>query len=455
MAPEESHSHGDLLLLAFLAVVAGGTTGLTVAIFRLALASAVQLRNDLIDQAHRIGPGGALLVVLGCAAAVAAAAWMVRRFSSYASGSGVPEVEAALAGELPPAPLHRILLIKFVGGILSIGAGAVLGPEGPGVQMGAVSARLMATAFRRDWPDVQALVAAGAGAGIAVAFNAPIAGAVFVLEELTRRFEMRVAVAGLGASSTAILVSRLFLGDAPELHVAFSGHIASATGPLPYYDAATWPLYLALGVLAGTAAALYNRLLIRAVAMASAFNQWPLEAKAAAAGAIVGLIGWFAPQLIGDGGNISQLVLANAAVAGGIPLAFAIRFLLGAASYAARTPGGLFAPLLALGAMIGSLSGGLLQAAFPALAIAPQAFAVIGMAAFFVGVVRAPITGIALVIEMTAAFTTLLPMLVACFAAMLAAELLNSPPIYDSLRQRLIDELRVAGKTSVSHSKGR
>jgi CIC family chloride channel protein len=344
-----------------------------------------------------------------------------------------------------------MLLIKFVGGVLSIGAGAALGPEGPGVQMGAVSARLIATLFRRSWPDVQALVAAGAGAGIAVAFNAPIAGAVFVLEELTRRFEMRIAVAGLGASSTAILISRLFLGDAPEFHVAVSAPIASATGPLPYAAAATWPLYLALGVLAGAAAALYSRLLIRALSTASAFDKWPLEAKAAVIGAIVGVIGWFAPELIGDGGKVSQLVLAGTAVAGGIPLALAIRFCLGAASYAARTPGGLFAPLLALGAMIGSLLGELCQAAFPAIGIEPQAFAVIGMAAFFTGVVRAPVTAIVLVIEVTAAFTTLLPMLVACFAAMLAAELLNTPPIYDSLRQRLIDELRPLSDRSRKH----
>jgi CIC family chloride channel protein len=236
----------------------------------------------------------------------------------------------------------------------------------------------------------------------------------------------------------------LLLGDAPDLHVVVSGHIASATGPLPYAAAATWPLYVALGALAGIAAVLYNRLIIAALDAASALDKWPVESKAAMVGAAVGLIGWFAPDLIGDGNNLSQLVLERAAVAGGLLLAFATRFLIGAASYAARTPGGLFAPLLALGALLGSLLGNSFQAAFPALVIEPQAFAVVGMAAFFTGVVRAPVTGIVLVIEMTAAFTTLLPMLVACFAAMLAANLLNNPPIYDSLRQRLIDELGLA-----------
>jgi chloride channel protein, CIC family len=436
----------DLLLLATLAIASGGFTGTIVSIFRLTLARANRWRDVLIDQAHRLELGGFLLAVAGCATAALIAAWLVRRFSTYASGSGVPEVEAALAGTLPPAPLRRILLIKFIGGLLSIGSGMALGPEGPGVQMGAVNGRLIGALFRRTWPDVQALVAAGAGAGIAVAFNAPIAGAIFVLEELVRRFDMRVAVAGLGASSTAILVARLFLGDAPELHVAISGHLSSATGPLPYAAAATWPLYLALGALAGLAAILYNWTIIKSLSLSDRLHRWPVEVKAAAIGAVVGTVGWFAPGLIGTGTDISQRMLDGMVFAGEVPLIFAIRFLLGPACYAARTPGGLFAPLLVLGALIGFALGSLCQLALPSLAIEPQAFAVVGMAAFFTGVVRRPVTAIVLVIEMTAAFTTLLPMLVACFAAMLTASLLGNPPIYASLAERLTAEIGWAKK---------
>ncbi len=120
-----------------------------------------------------------------------------------------------------------------------------------------------------------------------------------------------------------------------------------------------------------------------------------------------------------------------------IPLAFVLRFVLGALCYAARTPGGLFAPMLVLGAQLGLLCGALCRLAFPHLGIEPEAFAIVGMAAFFAGVVQAPVTGIVLATEMTGAFTTLLPMLAACFAAMLAANLMRSPPIYDSLRERL------------------
>jgi CIC family chloride channel protein len=434
-------THGNLWMLGFLSLLSGAATGLLVSGFKLTLGMASRWRDALLADAHHLALVGFVTVIVGCAAAAGMAAWMVRRFSRYASGSGVPEVEATLRRVLPPAPLRRILLIKFVGGVLSIGSGMAVGPEGPGVQMGAVSARLLGTLFRRGWTDLKALIAAGAGAGIAVAFNAPIAGAVFVLEERVRRFEVRIAIAGLGASSTAILVSRLLLGNGPLFHVVSSAQVTPVTGPLPFAAPATWPLYLALGILIGAVAALYNKLIIGALSFSDRLRAWPFEAKAALVGAIVGAVGWFSPGLLGSGDAIMQRALAGGAAAGGILVAFAVRFLLSGASYAARVPGGLFAPLLAIGALLGLLFGTLCEATFPALGVEPQAFALVGMAAFFTGVVRAPVTGIVLAIEMTAAFSTFLPMLVACFAAMLAATLLRSPPIYDSLRRRLARQL--------------
>jgi chloride channel protein, CIC family len=435
---EPAATDGNLLALASLALVAGAGSGLIVAIFRMALAQADRWRTELIGRAHHSPLAGFVLVVAGCAAAVAVAAWLVRRFSPYASGSGIPQVEAALTGDLPPAP-PRLLPVKFFGGLLAIGAGMALGREGPSVQMGAVVAELIGKWFRRSWPDQRILLAAGAGAGLAVAFNAPIAGAVFVIEELVRRLETRIAIAALGASSTAILISRLFLGSAPDFRVAISAQAVTATGPLPYAVAATWPLYIVLGIVAGIAAGLYNHTILSAVTLAARLDQrWPAEIQAGAIGALVGIIGWFAPGLIGGGDDITQRVLAGGAAVGMIPLAFLLRFGLGAASYAARTPGGLFAPLLVLGAQFGLLCGVLCRLAFPDLGIEPEAFAVVGMAAFFTGVVQAPVTGIVLVTEMTAAFTTLLPMLAACFAAMVVANLLRSVPIYDSLRERLV-----------------
>jgi chloride channel protein, CIC family len=430
------------LVLAVLALIAGAASGLIVAIFRLVLAQADRWRDELIARAHHQPLAGLVLIVSGSAAAVALAAWLVRRFSPYASGSGIPQVEAALTGDLPPAP-PRLIPVKFLGGLLAIGAGMALGREGPSVQMGAVVAHIVGKAFRRSWPDLRTLLAAGAGAGLAVAFNAPIAGAVFVLEELVRRLETRTAIVALGASSTAILISRLLLGDAPDFQVAVSVQATTATGPLPYAVAATWPLFLVLGVAAGIAASLYNRAILGTLSLAARLDpRCPVEIQAAAIGALVGIIGWFSPGLIGGGDNITQRVVAGSAALGTIPLAFVVRFGLGAACYAARTPGGLFAPLLVLGAQLGLLFGALCQSAFPSLGIEPEAFAVVAMAAFFTGVVQAPVTGIVLVTEMTAAFTTLLPMLAACFAAMVAASLLRTAPIYDSLREQAMRQAR-------------
>jgi CIC family chloride channel protein len=435
---------GSLVVLAALALAAGAGSGLIAALFRLALAWVEEWRGALIVHAHHQTFIGFVLVVIGCAAAVALAAGLVRRFSPYASGSGIPQVEGALTGDLPPAP-PRLLLVKFIGGLLTIGAGMALGREGPSVQMGAVVASLVGKAGGRVWPDLRTLVAAGAGAGLAVTFNAPIAGAVFVLEELVRRLETRVAIAALGASASAILISRLLLGDAPDFQVAATAQAPGATGPLPYAVAATWPLDLMLGVVCGIAAGLYNRAILGAVALAARLDQrCPVELQAAAIGAIVGAVGWFAPGLVGGGDDITQRVLAGGVAIGLVPLAFVVRFGLGAACYAARTPGGLFAPLLVLGAQLGLVCGALAQAAFPGLGIEPTAFAVVGMAALFTGVVQSPITGIVLVTEMTAAFTTLLPMLAACFAVMVTVNLLRTAPIYDSLRERMVNPGRLS-----------
>ena len=179
---------GNLLALALLALVVGAAAGFVGAVFRLALEKADRLRDALIAWAHGEQLAGFLIVVVASTAATLVAAWLVRRYSPYASGSGVPYVEAVLNGELPEAPF-RIIPVKFVGGVLAIGSGLALGREGPSVQMGAAMAHLIGKLFGRNWPDCRVLLAAGAGAGLATAFNAPIAGAIFVLEELVRRFE--------------------------------------------------------------------------------------------------------------------------------------------------------------------------------------------------------------------------------------------------------------------------
>ena len=241
VANGQDGAHGSLLVLAFLALIVGAVSGLVGAVFLLLLERADRFRDAVIVWAHSKAFVGFSVVVIACAAGAGVAAWLVRRYAPQASGSGIPHVEAVLNEELGQAPF-RIIPVKFVAGILAIGSGLALGREGPTVQMAATIGHLVGKEFRRGWPDCRVLLAAGAGAGLATAFNAPIAGAIFVLEELVRRFELRVAIATLGASATAISVSRVLLGEAPDFHVE----------ALTYAGAATRPLYFVLGAVAGS-----------------------------------------------------------------------------------------------------------------------------------------------------------------------------------------------------------
>src|SRR3984957_2690797 len=271
--------HGNLLVLAVLALIVGAVSGLVGALFLLLLERADRFRDALIVWAHSKAFAGFLVVSIACAAGAAVATWLVRRYSPQASGSGIPHVEAVLNEELPQAPF-RIILVKFVGGALAIGSGLALGREGPSVQMAATIGHFVGKEFRRGWPDCRVLLAAGAGAGLATAFNAPIAGAIFVLEELVRRFEMRVAIAALGASATAISVSRVLLGNAADFHV---GSLASA-------DAAAGPLYFVLGAVVGLTAIIYNRLLLGTIAAIRQLDRWPVELRAGLIGGAVGML---------------------------------------------------------------------------------------------------------------------------------------------------------------------
>jgi chloride channel protein, CIC family len=428
--PETAERPGNLLVLALLAPIAGAFAGLLGAIFRLALERGDRLRDTLILWAHGHKALGFLVLILSCAAATALAAWLVHRFSPRASGSGIPQVEAVLEGKQHQST-SPLIPVKFFGGLLTMGAGLALGREGPSVQMGASSADTLAKLFKRNLPDRRVLIAAGAGAGLAVAFNAPIAGAIFVLEELVRRFEPRIAIVALGASSAAITVAHLFLGYRPDFHVQaleFTRNNGIKS------------LFFVLGALAGLAGIAYNHAILGAIAAAERLHRCPVELRAAFIGAAVGVLAWFAPSLVGGGDPITQRVLEGVGTLAVIPLLFLVRFGLGAVSYAAATPGGLFAPMLVLGAQLGLFFGLGCQFLFSGLGIQPVAFAVVGMAAFFAGVVRAPLTGIVLVTEMTGNVTMLLPMLSACFAAMLIPTLLGKPAIYDSLKQLSIQK---------------
>jgi CIC family chloride channel protein len=423
--PVDDQGEGAESLIGFViaAALVGVLTGISAASFRLLLEEAARWRSALAGWAHNHW-WGLIVVVLMSASATAAAAALVRRVEPHAEGSGIPRVEAIADGRIKP-DRFRILPVKYIGGILAMGAGLALGREGPSVQMGGTAAVIIATLTRRNHADLRVLVAGGAAAGLATAFNAPIAGGVFVLEELIKRFDPRTTVATLVASASGFAAAHLLVESQDDFYMA----------PLadPRLPDAGW--VLAIGVVTGALGVLYKKAVMSGLRRADA-SHWPKEVRAALTGALIGLIVWFAPNLAGSGNNLTQDALLGHGTLLAVTGIFVVRFALGVISYAAATPGGLFAPMLVLGADAGLIVG--LLAAHLAPHDAPNlaASALIGMAAFFAATVQAPVTGLILATEMTDNSNQLPPMLGACAVAMLVAIVLRSRPIYDQLAER-------------------
>jgi CIC family chloride channel protein len=192
-------------------------------------------------------------------------------------------------------------------------------------------------------------------------------------------------------------------------------------------------LYAALGIALGALGVLYNRLMLSLVSPRSLLKKIPAIPRALAIGALVGTVGWFLPDDFSGGDALTQQILSGYGTFALLATIALARFFTGPLSYAAGTPGGLFAPVVALGALLGAATGLLLHAASPELAPSPAAFAVAGMAAFFTATIRAPLTGIVICLEMTGCYQLFLPMLAACLGAYATSILLRGEPIYDAL----------------------
>jgi CIC family chloride channel protein len=406
-------------------LIVGAMVGVLGTAFRYLLGASDSLRARLLGQMH--GISGALLAILAVAACAALARFLVVRFSPLAAGSGVQHVEAVMRGQAAPAGLD-VIPVKFVGGILAIGAGLALGREGPTVQMGSAIGTAVARRIIHEPMEENLVEAAGAGAGLAVAFNAPIGGAVFVFEELTARFAPHLVMATLCAGAMAVAVMRSLLGDAPDF---FAGMAQTQL-------ITQLPGFLALGAALGLVGAFYNTLTMGFLAATDRLRHVNSVVRAAAIGAVIGLIGWTAPTLVGGGETWTQTLLTGSMPLDAIALFFVARLAIGPLCYAAGTPGGLFAPLLGVGAAFGALFAGVADVAIPGFGLSQSSFAVVGMAALFTAIVRAPMTGVVMTMEMTGRADLVLPMLTACFGAILVTTLVGSEPIYDSLRQRML-----------------
>lgn len=424
---EPDDSMRGSLLICCTAIVAGVVIGFIGGAFRWCLEKADHLRVDLVDWA-RLLPGPGWLVPVAAAATGATLAALIVRWMPLAAGSGIQHVEAVFRNEVKP-PRIGLLPAKFVGGLLGIGSGLVLGREGPTVHMGAAIGAEAARRAQLPDPEVRMMQTALGGAGLAVAFNAPIGGTLFTLEEVTRSFRVKTVLATIFAAVTAVACSRFVLGNRPDFLVE----------PI-HAPALSWlPVFVIFGLLTGILGAVYNVLVLWFLDQVGRVRRIPKLAKAAIIGALIGLAMFIYPLAVGGGDTLTQLILGGHRIVLPVVVGYLlVRFIAGPLSYSAGVPGGLFAPLLALGALWGLLFVGIFNTVWPGnqttLAIP---MALVGMAALFGATVRAPITAIVLVIEMTATTSVAVPMMAATAAAVLTAYAVGSSPIYDSLRRRM------------------
>lgn len=412
------------------AIAVGVAAGLIAVAFRWTLSQVEAWRDVLTVRAHAMGElGVALPLAIAVGGALLSVA-VVRRWSPEAAGSGIPHLKAVL-DHLRQLVGPRVLPVKFVGGVLAIGSGLALGREGPTVQMGGAIGQMIGAWLRCSPRERRTLVAAGAGAGLSAAFNAPLAGLVFVLEEVQRDFGAHVFAATLAASVTADIVARMLLGQLPVFHVSIDA--------IP--ELALLPLAGVIGLAAALLGVAFNRGLLASLNAFDRLRERAALAPAAAAGLLTGVVLWFAPDLVGSGHAVIDTLFTGQVGLTALIAIFAVRFVLTLVGYGCGAPGGIFAPMLILGAALGLAVA---DAAGTVVALSAndlRAVAVVGMAAYFAAVVRAPLTGIVLMVEMTGQYALVLPLVLASATAYGVAEYLRDPPIYQSLLER---ELRAA-----------
>ncbi|WP_457618687.1 H(+)/Cl(-) exchange transporter ClcA [Lutibacter sp.] len=415
--------------LLFYALIVGLIVGLAGSIFRIVLSYIEVFRDDLYKNANNLGFLGWIAPILFAIIGISISLFLVRKFAPETSGSGVQEIEGALDG-IRPIRWKRVLPVKFFASLFSLGSGLLLGREGPTIQIGANIGKMIKDALGKSDTEDNPLISAGAAAGLASAFNAPFAGIIFIIEEMHEHFRFNfysVAAIMIGAG-TADFVVRSLVGANPIIQMV----VYSSPG-----TSELW-LFITLGLLFSVIGYLYNKLLVLLLDFFQISFKIPLILTGIIAGVIIAVIGINFPEMIGGGYSTITEVLNHSFSLSFLLILFVIRMILSIFSYSTGVPGGIFAPLLTLGVILGMLYGGVMQHYFPDLISHPGIFAVAGMAGIFASTVRAPLTGLVLAVEMTLNFELILPLIITTITASVVTVLLGNKPIYATLLKRTI-----------------
>ncbi len=362
------------------------------------------------------------------------AGFLTERLAPEAAGSGIPQVKAALAN-VPIALNLRVAIVKLVSVILVIGSGLNLGRQGPTVQIGAALAAQLSRWIPTSPEYRRQLLAAGAAAGLAAGFNAPIAGVLFVVEEFLQDFSGLTLGTAILASFVGAVVSRLLGGQGLSLTL----DMTTLQSGFSLQDV---PFFLILGLLAGLLGALFSQGIFVSLTFNRQILRWSLPWAIGLAGLISGIVAMLLPVAFRDNTGLREFLITGGATWQFTLLVFAVKFVLTLVAYGAGAPGGIFAPALILGSALGYLVGGSahglevlvgIPLGVPAGIGPTSTYALAGMGAFFSAVTRVPITAIVIVFEMTMDFNLVLPLMIGSVVAYLISDLFASGSIYTRL----------------------
>jgi CIC family chloride channel protein len=416
------------------AALAGFITGLAGGAFRLLVSHTLNGRVHWIDSLHGLPWLGLVTSVLVSGGMVYVGFWLMRHYAPDTSGSGIPQIEGMLAGYFPLV-WQRVLPVKFVAGIFMLGGGMVMGREGPTIQMGGAIGKMVAAWFRGSQEQTRVLVAASAGAGLATAFNAPLAGILFVFEEMRPTFKNRLSAyqAVTMACITATIGLQLLLGPGPTLKLT-----RFQVPPL----SSLW-IFALLGIACGLIGYGFNKLLVRCLNWFASLRGLAFLLTGLYVGGFIGFMSWLYTPTTGGGEEMIVWSFNNVQPSPILLLLFLVRFGMTILCYGSGAPGGIFAPLLSMATLFCLAIARQTYSWLPASLPQPEVLTIAGMGALVAATVRAPLTAILLTIEMTENYLLILPILVSCLAATLIAHGLGGRPIYTVLLER---RLKRSGK---------
>ena len=418
-------------------IVVGLVVGIVVIAYRWVLTYAEEF-SIAVYAFFKQNPDGIPLLFIGLGAMGYFVGWLVSK-NRMISGSGIPQLKGILMGYCKHS-WFSTLWKKFLGGTVAILGGLSLGREGPSIQLGAAVGEGIGKKYGESRLERKILMVSGASAGLASAFNAPLAGVLFALEEIFKYFSPVILLSTMSAAVVADFISKQVFGLRP----IFDFNVSAAISLEDYW------ILIILGIVLGLMGALYNRILLKTQWLYKRINQLDIKIKMIFPFMIAGVLGLTYPLVLGGGHSIIEALSIEQGIAFLIVL-WLVKFAFSMISFGSGAPGGIFFPLLVLGGTIGAIFAKCAIGYLGYEEVLFYNFVILAMAGYFTAIVRAPITGVVLIIEMTGSFSHLLSLTVVSLIAYVTADLVKSPPIYEALLDNLIhDQEDEAGKQNHS-----